>query len=52
MAKDFAAASLVLGPVDHVLVRVVPEQVSNEAAVWHVGRLGQVLNVLELFHAL
>jgi len=52
VAKDFTAASLILGPVDHVFIRVIPKEVSNESAVWHIRRLGQICNVIELFHAL
>ena len=52
VAKDLTAASLVFSPVDDVLVRVVPKEVRHESAVGHIGRLGQVLDILERLHAL
>lgn len=52
MAEDFTAASLILGPVDHVFIRVIPKEVGDESAVGHIRRLRQILNVRELLHAL
>lgn len=52
MAEDFAASSLVFGPINNIFVRIIPKQICNEAAIRHVCWLRQVFNIFEFFHAL
>jgi len=49
-SEDVATATLVLLPIGHVFIGVIPQQVGHEALVRDISRLGYLLDLIEAAH--
>ena len=49
-SENKSTASLVLFPVTGIFFRVIPEEVSNESAIWYISGLRDMLYLLEAMH--
>jgi len=51
-SEDPAATSLVFFPISDILIRIIPQQVSDKARIRHISRLWDHLDLFEAMHVL